>query len=172
MKVAEAKKLLCAKYGFEGVFPLDTELELSGLSPEQQAEKIFTANTELMDSCDLIVADMTPYRGESMDVGTAFEMGYMSAQGKPVYGYSNVSDNFAVRSAKLLKLSERLSEPGVFEDEDGMRIESFGELSENLMCACCLTEPVVHLAQDVAESLSGSESFEYLEAFEECLGSI
>jgi nucleoside 2-deoxyribosyltransferase len=43
---------------------------------------------------------MTPFRGVSMDAGTAFEMGYMAAEGKPVLGYTNVTLHFADRSAR------------------------------------------------------------------------
>jgi len=44
-----------------------------------------------------------------MDVGTAVEIGYMHAQGKPVFGYTNVAADYADRC-----------------DDDGCDIEAFG----------------------------------------------
>jgi nucleoside 2-deoxyribosyltransferase len=32
----------------------------------------------------------SPFRGVSLDAGTAYEIGYACALGKPVFGYSNV----------------------------------------------------------------------------------
>ncbi len=167
--VAEAKKSLCRQYGFEGVFPMDQEVELDGLSPEEQARKIFETNVSLMDGCDMIIADMTPFRGESMDVGTAFEMGYMYSQGKPIFGYSNNPDVFADRSAKLEILTKRPGESGVLEDHNQMRIEGFGKLVDNLMCGCCLKLPPVLLPSQIFVGLSGDELYLDLTAFEQCL---
>ncbi|MCP4613578.1 MAG: nucleoside 2-deoxyribosyltransferase, partial [Planctomycetes bacterium] len=87
-KIGEAKKQICAQFGFEGVFPLETDFsripELD--SPEEQGHKSFDLIVELMDSCDLVIANLIPFRGPSMDVGTAIEMGYMHGCGKPVFG--------------------------------------------------------------------------------------
>ena len=50
-----------------------------------------------MRSCDLLIANCTPFRGVSMDVGTAFEIGFMRALGRPVFGYSNTPADYAAR---------------------------------------------------------------------------
>jgi nucleoside 2-deoxyribosyltransferase len=44
------------------------------------ADLIHYANVELTDESDAICASMIRFRGPSMDVGTAFEIGYMAAQ--------------------------------------------------------------------------------------------
>jgi nucleoside 2-deoxyribosyltransferase len=122
LKAAHAKQEICANYGFEGMFPFDQELDLATLSPFEAGMAIYRSNIALMDRCDLIVANMTPFRGFSMDVGTAFEMGYMAAQRKPVFGYSNDGRIYDDRVPALT--------PGW--DQQGQSIESF-ELHDNLM---------------------------------------
>jgi nucleoside 2-deoxyribosyltransferase len=97
LDLAAAKKALCREFGFEGAFPLDNGADLARKTPFEQGLAIYEANRDLMDACHAIVADMTPFRGPSMDVGTAFEMGYMRAQGKYTYGYSNVVHTFEER---------------------------------------------------------------------------
>ena len=67
-----AKKMaLCAAHGFEGVFPLDASLDLAGLAKQEQARRISAANEGLMRGCDLLIANLTPLRGVSMDSGAA-----------------------------------------------------------------------------------------------------
>jgi nucleoside 2-deoxyribosyltransferase len=122
LKIAEAKKKICANYGFMGIFPLDNVLDLNNLSPFESGVKIYQNNTKLMDSCDLIVANMTPFRGPSMDVGTAFELGYMAAQGKPIFAYTN---DDRLYSDRVTKITSDL-------DENGMSIELF-QMHDNLM---------------------------------------
>ena len=122
LKIAEAKKKICAKYGFMGIFPLDNVLDLSNLSPFEAGVRIYQNNTKLMDNCDLIVANMTPFRSPSMDVGTAFELGYMAAQGKPIFAYTNDDRLYSDRVTKTT--------PDL--DENGMSIELF-QMHDNLM---------------------------------------
>ncbi len=98
--VFEAKKVACEEFGFVGVSPLDGELSLEGLPPFAQGIAIYRGNLAHMNHCDAVVANMTPFRGVSMDVGTAFEMGYMAAKGKLVLGYSHVTSPFHHRSAR------------------------------------------------------------------------
>jgi nucleoside 2-deoxyribosyltransferase len=122
LQAAHAKQQICAKYGFEGMFPFDQELDFSALSPFEAGMAIYRSNVTLMDRCDLVVANMTPFRGPSMDVGTAFEMGYMAAKGKPVFGYSNDGRIYGDRVPAAT--------PGW--DEQGQAIESF-DMHDNLM---------------------------------------
>jgi nucleoside 2-deoxyribosyltransferase len=122
LQAAAAKQSICAAYGFEGMFPFDTTLDFTGLSAFDAGMAIYKSNIALMDRCDLVVANMTPFRGASMDVGTAFEMGYMAAQGKPVFGYSN--------DGRLYVDRVLTNTPGI--DAQGQSIEAF-EMHDNLM---------------------------------------
>ena len=82
-----------AGFKFDSLNPMDGEIDDFRLDPET-ALKIFHANVKLMQQSDLVIANMTRFRGPSMDVGTAFEMGFMYASGKPVFGYYNVNETY------------------------------------------------------------------------------
>merc|ERR1711939_1230029 len=84
----EQLKALCTKHGLTGLFPLDNTIETAEPGSIAHAAAIRTANMMLISSCDAILANLTPFRGPSMDVGTAYEMGAGSALGKVVVGYT------------------------------------------------------------------------------------
>ncbi|SHK27546.1 Nucleoside 2-deoxyribosyltransferase [Marinobacter antarcticus] len=118
--VAEKKRLL-REYGFEGVDPLDTELAFSDEEAKpDRGQRIYQANRELMDSCDAIIANLTPFRSISADPGTVYEVGYMTGQGKPAFAFTLDSRHYR----------ERTGSTGL--DELGHTIEDF-EMSDNLM---------------------------------------
>lgn len=98
--IFDAKKAMCREFGFEGVSPMDGELELDALPPFAQGIAIYRGNLGHMRGCDAVVANMTPFRGVSMDPGTAFEMGFMMATGKRVLGYTHITSAFHHRSRR------------------------------------------------------------------------
>lgn len=120
LEIGDQKKKICTSYGFDAHFPLD-RLPDVGRDPLDVAKQIFSICLEMMDDSDLVVANMTPFRGVSMDVGTAIELGYMYAQGKPVFGYTNDVQDYAAR----------VTTAGVMVSDQ--QVEDFG-LSDNLMC--------------------------------------
>jgi nucleoside 2-deoxyribosyltransferase len=125
--IAKAKKDLCVQYGHEGLFPLDNKIDITKKGADL---KIYLANLGLMKDADICIANMTPFRGPSMDVGTAFEIGYMTALGKKVYGYTNAAGLYQVR------VFEHTSAKVVFAnfdvDDKGYSVENFGNV-DNLM---------------------------------------
>lgn len=126
--IAVRKKAVCARYGFEGLDPLDQDPP-AGLSPAETASAIFRANTALMRRADGIVADLSPFRGPSADPGTVFELGFMLGLGKPAFGYSIATEPFLQRTAKL---AGARNAGGRWTDAEGLAIEPFG-LCDNLM---------------------------------------
>ncbi len=76
-------KLLCEEHGHEGLYPLDNEIE------PLDSKLIFEGNLNLIKECDVVLANMTPFRGPSMDVGTAWEIGAAKALGKRVLLYNS-----------------------------------------------------------------------------------
>jgi nucleoside 2-deoxyribosyltransferase len=129
-------KDLCQQNGLEGVFPLDSQVKL--LEPFEQEDNgflIYHANVKLIKSCWAMLANMNPFRGPSMDVGTAFEIGYGRALELHVVGYTDSKTEYKTRVK-----------------EDGLVIENFG-MVDNLM---------VHAAVcgDIFESVE--EAIEYL----------
>ncbi len=149
-EVGEAKKQICAQYGFEGVFPLETDFsrlfELDNLA--DKGHKSFDLMVELMDSCDFVIANLTPFRGPSMDVGTAIEMGYMHGCGKPVFGYTNVVAGYAERV-----------------QPDDFFIEQFG-LVDNLMVEGPIYQSGVIV---VRADVPPDKIYSSLEGFTECV---
>jgi nucleoside 2-deoxyribosyltransferase len=136
-----------------GVFPFDNEI--SNLEPHSfgLAHAIRGANMELIKSCDAILANMTPFRGPSMDVGTAYEMGVGAALGKIVVGYTLDGGIGYVDKVHTWAGDRKLvrGEDGHLRDEGGMAVEEFNMeagskgLVDNLMMSCgieklCLSE--------------------------------
>lgn len=106
----------CKHYGFEGVFPLDSGLQLtSPIAREENGFLIYEANIKLIRSCRAILANMNPFRGPSLDAGTAFEIGYGRALGLDVVGYVE----------KRTFYKDRVT-------PDGLMVEDFGMI-DNLM---------------------------------------
>ena len=128
-ELAAEKKALCIDHGFEGLFPLDNAIDAAGLSPEAYALAIAAANEDLMRQADGIIANLTPYHGPSGDVGTAYEVGFMRALGKPIFAYTNVVADFSDRVVEYLRVPAHLR-PDPY--ADGCAIEAFG-LADNLM---------------------------------------
>ena len=90
--------LLDKNFRFVGRYPMDAQIDTlidECAETPATAMSIFRADVALMDESDLIIANITRFRGPSADVGTAFEMGYMHAQGKPVFAYYNMQETYA-----------------------------------------------------------------------------
>jgi len=93
--IGQRKQELCARRGFIGLFPLDNEI--SADLNARLSKAIFDANAEMIGAADAVVANLTPFRGVSADVGTVFEIGYAYAAHKKVFGYSNVRTPYVER---------------------------------------------------------------------------
>lgn len=119
-------KLTCKKYGYEGLYPLDNEIDETW-SKEVAREFIYTKNIELIQKADIIIANANPFRGEELDSGTAFEIGYAKALGKQVVLY--MGDVRAYKEKLTYKKSET-------KDTEGMFIEDF-DFPLNLMFSDC-----------------------------------
>lgn len=153
LEIGFEKKRICAEYGFEGIFPLDNELQAENLGKSATAEAIFQANCKAMDEADFVVANMMPFRGVSTDVGTAFEVGYMFAKGKPVFGYGSDGQSYIER------LLGGVTEPP--RDHQGMHVEGF-DLTDNLMLVCAVR-------RDGVDVVSSQGIWSDLSAFTECV---
>ncbi len=145
----EQLKLLCAKYGYAGRYPLDKQVPRN-LAPQEQARWICRNNLAVLRDCDLVVANLNPFRGDEPDSGTVFEVGYAVALGKPVWAYTS-------RSASLVRqLSvQRLPGGRGHVDTLGYSIEDFG-LNLNLMLACSV-KVVVGTVEDCLEAVDAAD---------------
>ena len=159
---AAALKAICAHYGFIGVSPLDPlagEPEDWTMMPE--ALRIARRNEAHIASCDALVANLTPFRGPSADDGTVFELGFMRALGRPVYGWSNDPTPFAHRTRTFAGVTGG-------HDADGMQIEDFG-LADNLMI-----EGAIHASGGTLTQAASAhaERWTDLAAFAACIAAI
>ena len=111
----------CKKHGFEGIYPGDNDID------PPIAEVIRTANMEMIADCDYVIANLSPFRGFEPDSGTVFEVGYATALGKKVVGYSNDLRPMVERLREYQEL-----EQGSTVDNNGAFIENF-DLPNNLM---------------------------------------
>ncbi len=126
ISVGEKLKKLASKYGFIGLFPLDNVIANNG-TPHEVARAIRDANVKLLESADIIMANLNPFRGLEPDSGTVFEVGYATALGKEVYCYAADCREMIVRVREKQQLSDT-----AMRCQDGKIIEDF-QLSHNLM---------------------------------------
>ena len=160
----EKKKALCGQCGLEGVHPLDAGFSADG-PPRETAFLISKANEELIRSCAAMIANMTPFRGVSADVGTAYEMGFGRALGLVVFAYTNVSVAFTQRTALTLGARTVQDEQGRRRDSHDMAVEEWG-LMDNLMLEGGVYASGGKLVVDDAPA---GEEFTYLGGFEKCV---
>lgn len=87
-------KELCKQYGFEGLAPLDNVIDIPDKDKftPKHSNLIFKANFDLIKQCDVIIANIVPFRGACIDDGTAWEIGCGFAFDKKIYGYSHLHD--------------------------------------------------------------------------------
>jgi nucleoside 2-deoxyribosyltransferase len=93
---------------------------------------IHAANEQLIRSCQLLIANLSPFRGPSADVGTVYELGFARGLGLPVFGYTNVQGSFQERTLAYLGTAARRRPDGTFEDAEHLALESH-DLVDNLM---------------------------------------
>ncbi len=152
------KKSLCESIGLTPLYPLDNEID-SNLSTA--AKNIYGGNLDMLDNAHIVLANISPFRGPHTDPGTAYEMGYAKAKGKPVYGYTN----------DTRQLIERINEGYPDTVSDGQTsIEQFG-LGENLMISESLmyTEFKRHDSEDLTAMLAFEDLIGHLGSHFEAL---
>ena len=119
---AEVTRELCAKHGIKALIPLDNEVETTN-SKSQISQEIYEKNKNLMDTADVFIVNMSPFRGPSTDVGTAFEMGYAAAKGIPVYAFTSDMREYHVRVEEYMKHA----------GNDGQGVENFGNIDNTML---------------------------------------
>ena len=138
-------------FALAGLYPLDNEI--ADFRPDfDTGMRIYHANIELMDRASAVAANMVRFRGPSMDVGTAFEMGYMRGLGKPVFAYYDATPFYGREEAPGLYV-DRVREHGAVSvhdarvDADGHAIDDF-EMADNLMMIGALESGAGTIADD------------------------
>ena len=106
--------------GVEALIPVDGEAT--------SAQQIALKNMKLIQECDYVFADLSPFRGTEPDSGTAFEVGYAIALNKCVIAYNVKTGSYKSQVQHVLNISGNI-------DRDEYEIEDFGH-PLNLMLSC------------------------------------
>ena len=95
----------------------DFTLLTPGYTPKnldfQDGINIYKGDVDLMNRSRAVMANMVKFRGPGMDGGTAYEMGYMTAQGKVIIGYYDERpyfDNYKTNRPYIQKVKEEMGE--------------------------------------------------------------
>ena len=161
--IGQRKKELCARYGFEGLFPFDNEIEPDASGAPIDG-LIYRANIAMIRASDLGILNLTPFRGPSADAGTVFELGVLVGLGKRVFAYTGDTADLLARVRRCGSASFDDS-AGCWRDEAGMAIEAFGN-ADNLMIDNALAEQGHAI---VRHDAFPQERFRDLTGFEACL---
>lgn len=156
-QVLSQKRALCSGKGFVAVFPDETVLVETDPS-EAMAREIYADRVQRMRLADAAVLNLTPWRGPSCSVSAAFEAGFMSALGKPVFAYMNVEtpDEAELRNRVEHRMGLAPDHDGVWRDGFGGEVEDFG-LPEELMLWAEARRLFVVATPDVSGDLTGFE---------------
>lgn len=156
VEVGRRKVELCAKHGFRARFPLDAGTNGEGLDPEAHAFVIAQSNEEMIRDSTVVLANISPFRGPSLDPGTAFEIGFARAIGLRVFGYSCREMPFAARTIYYSGMEDDAER-----DVHGFLIERFG-LVDNLMIDGAIAASGGRIVCVESDDLSAFEAFEAL----------
>jgi nucleoside 2-deoxyribosyltransferase len=155
---AHRKRELCAAAGFVGITALDSVLVETEPS-EAMAREIYADTVSKIRQADAVVANLTPWRGPGCDPGTAFEVGFAAALGKPVFAYMNVADEDEADHRERVEVlfgAHQQEDDGDWRDDLGCRVEDFG-LPENLMLWAEARRFFVIVTPDPLRDLTGLE---------------
>src|ERR1700752_4783359 len=128
VEVGKEKVKILQSYNLEGLFPLDTTID-----PHEDNASMFIYQNciSLLEESDIVIANLTPFRGVSADVGTVFELGYAVAMNKPIYAYSYNGNTYESRYVYENYDTVKYVD-GIWYDGDGNMIEHFKHF-DNLM---------------------------------------
>lgn len=110
------------------------------------------------------IANITPFRGPHMDPGTAFEVGYFAAQGKPVMVYTQHPDELLERVVEWSGPESITRSGHEVRDRNAHLVEDFG-MRENLMIEAAIDNQGVD-ADVVVSPVEFSQVFQCCRGFE------
>jgi len=125
--VLARKRRLVAAAGLEVLYGRPAA-EVGAERDEASARRIYADALQRLRQADVIIANLTPWRGVGCEPGAAFEAGFAAALGKPIFAYMNVRSD---QEAELLGRIDRhggaqLGPDGRWRDFEGAEIEDFG----------------------------------------------
>lgn len=165
VEIQKEKAALARQAGFTPLVPGDLEIP-PARTKHERGLAIYAVDEGMMLASDMIIANLTPFRGISADVGTVFELGFMCGRSKHVYAYTNTSRSYHERILKDHYLGDAaLRADGRLAGPDGLSIEDF-DMADNLMLDGGILRRDGRLVQ---REVPEADRLTDLEAFKECL---
>lgn len=112
----------CFNAGFIGLFPMDNYIPKDA---ENIAKIIKNKNIKMIKECDIVLANISPFRGAGADNGTTYEIGYAEALNKEIVLYSSNISEYKTRVNNKKQQNDLI-------DKNNMLVENFN-LQDNLM---------------------------------------
>lgn len=144
-----------------GLAPISSRLGAGAGEAERtevHARILYTEALSDLRRADALIANLSPWRGPSCDPATAFLAGFAAALGKPVFAYSNISDEEEAdprgRVEAWMGASPDLD--GRLRDGAGAEIEDF-YLPETLMLWAETRRFFAIITEDPFHDLTGLE---------------
>ncbi|KZX78223.1 hypothetical protein A3715_20275 [Oleiphilus sp. HI0009] len=82
-----SKKEICQRYDLDACFPTESSLESKTIERSNEID-LHHATLCQLKNCDLLIVNMTPFRGPHMFSACAFELGFAQALSIPVIRYT------------------------------------------------------------------------------------
>jgi nucleoside 2-deoxyribosyltransferase len=160
------KGRMALEFGFFPSTMAENALDPTGVTPFAFGCQISAANEAMMRDADLVIANLTPFRGISADIGTAFEVGFMCALRKPAFGHTNTPRGYFERlSEDFYHGAAQKDAAGIMRGPDGLMLEDHGMVDNLMLDGGIETLGCVLVRREV----SPDQLLLDLGAFEECL---
>ena len=130
-EMLDLKAEMARAAGFIPLSPGDLKVEKRP-SLRDYAYAISEVNERMMLEADAIIANLTPWRGISADVGTVYELGFMCALDKVSYAYTNIAKTCFERTVEHYGGRWQLDADGIPRGPDGLAMENY-QMIDNLM---------------------------------------
>lgn len=155
---ARRKVEICARRGIVGRTPLDEDSGVPRIPTPEAWLAVYRENFGMMEESDVIIANLTPFRGASADAGTLVELGWFLGRGRPLFGYSNTAVPF---TARIVQQTDNIPDRVA-----GVAVEDYS-LPDNLMIAGAVLGGGGHPM--VVPHDRRDRPFEALDVFERCV---
>lgn len=132
----------------------------SEMPTDELGQEISRRNEQLIAAADVCIANVTPFRGVSADIGTVYELGLAAGLGKWLAAYSNDLRSYRERVEETYGGLQRDS-AGTVRDSRHLMVEDHG-MGDNLMLdgGLLLRDSKIWLPEEaVVDPLRGQEAF-------------
>lgn len=123
---------------------------------------ISAVNELCLRGADILLANLTPFRGVGADTGTVFELAFMAALGRPIFAYSEDPRSHLQRVSDFYQSAPVSDSEGVLRAPDGLMVEEH-DMVDNLM----IDGAIAHRNGRIVRAQSNED--QPMDVFEDCL---